>query len=121
MKAHAWKACIPQGIVGSNPTLSARLRPRFARGYVWFNYYMKQRYYVYILKSEKTGDIYTGYTVDLNNRIKQHNEDMSKYTKGKGPWGLVWFAAFDNKEKALSFEKYLKQGSGYAFARKRFI
>jgi len=46
---------------------------------------------------------------------------MSKYTKGKGPWGLVWFAAFDNKEKALSFEKYLKQGSGYAFVRKRFI
>jgi hypothetical protein len=25
LKAHAWKACVPQGTVGSNPTLSARL------------------------------------------------------------------------------------------------
>ncbi len=24
LKAHAWKACVPQGTVGSNPTLSAR-------------------------------------------------------------------------------------------------
>src|SRR5580698_8459488 len=23
LKAHAWKACVPQGTVGSNPTLSA--------------------------------------------------------------------------------------------------
>ena len=30
MKAHAWKACIPQGIVGSNPTLSVLLRQGFA-------------------------------------------------------------------------------------------
>jgi hypothetical protein len=25
LKAHAWKACLPQGNVGSNPTLSAIL------------------------------------------------------------------------------------------------
>jgi hypothetical protein len=25
LKAHAWKACLPQGNVGSNPTLSAML------------------------------------------------------------------------------------------------
>jgi hypothetical protein len=29
LKAHAWKACIPQGIQGSNPCLSAISRPRF--------------------------------------------------------------------------------------------
>jgi hypothetical protein len=27
LKAHAWKACVPQGTVGSNPTLSARRKP----------------------------------------------------------------------------------------------
>ena len=26
LKAHAWKACVPQGTVGSNPTLSASYR-----------------------------------------------------------------------------------------------
>ena len=28
LKAHAWKACVPQGTVGSNPTLSARIPPK---------------------------------------------------------------------------------------------
>jgi hypothetical protein len=27
LKAHAWKACVPQGTVGSNPTLSASIIP----------------------------------------------------------------------------------------------
>jgi hypothetical protein len=27
LKAHAWKACLPQGNVGSNPTLSAIIQP----------------------------------------------------------------------------------------------
>jgi putative endonuclease len=65
--------------------------------------------------------MYTGFTEDLNRRISQHNEATEGYTKGKGPWELVWFAAFGTKEKALDFEKYLKHGSGFAFARKRLI
>jgi putative endonuclease len=82
---------------------------------------MKFRYYVYIIKSDKTGKTYTGFTENLNERINQHNAGISKYTKDKGPWQLIWFAAFNDKEKALTFEKYLKSGSGYAFARKRLI
>lgn len=82
---------------------------------------MKIRYYVYIIKSLATGDLYTGYTGDINRRLKEHNSNMSTYTKGKGPWDLIWFAAFDTKAKAESFEKYLKHGSGHAFARKRLI
>jgi len=79
------------------------------------------RHYVYIIESEKDGKPYTGYTTDLNLRLKQHNSDESAYTKGKGPWRLKWYSSFVDKEKALSFEKYLKSGSGYTFARKRFI
>ena len=82
---------------------------------------MKFRYYVYIIKSKSSDVIYTGFTEDLDRRIKQHNEGNEGYTKGKGPWELVWFAAFNTKDKALEFEKYLKHGSGYAFARKRFL
>ncbi len=34
---------------------------------------------------------------------------------------LIWYCAFRDKKKALDFEKYLKVGSGHAFARKRFV
>jgi predicted GIY-YIG superfamily endonuclease len=82
---------------------------------------MENRNYVYLIRSEGDGKIYAGFTTDLGNRIKQHNLGMPGYTKGKGPWRLVWYAAFEAREKALAFEKYLKSGSGYAFARKRFL
>ena len=36
-------------------------------------------------------------------------------------WRLIWYSYFVDRDKALAFEKYLKSGSGYAFARKRFI
>jgi len=82
---------------------------------------MKIRYYIYIIKSKNDGKIYTGLTTNLYNRLKQHNSGISGYTKGKGAWDLIWYASFDTKEKAVAFEKYLKTGSGIAFARKRFL
>jgi predicted GIY-YIG superfamily endonuclease len=36
----------------------------------------------------------------------------------KRPWKLVWYCVFTTKKQAIDFEMYLKQGSGFAFARK---
>jgi hypothetical protein len=36
------------------------------------------------------------------------------------PWELVTYHAFQDKFKAYDFERYLKTGSGKAFASKRF-
>ena len=46
--------------------------------------------------------------------------DGSIHTKNHRPWDLILFLGFKNKLKATAFEKYLKSGSGSAFARKRF-
>lgn len=78
-------------------------------------------YYVYILQSKKDKTFYTGFTEDLKKRIKYHNWREATYSKSKAPFELIWFCAFKDKKKALDFEKYLKQGSGFAFARKRLI
>ena len=101
----------------SHSLRSATLLQSFAERLI----YMKIRHYVYIIRGEKDSSIYTGYTSDLNRRLNEHNKNKSAYTRNKGPWELIWFAAFDKKDKALDFESYLKQGSGFAFARKRFI
>ena len=82
---------------------------------------MSSKGFVYIIKSKKNGQIYTGFTADLENRLKQHNEGESGFTKGKGPWELIWYSRFKDRNKAKAFEEYLKTGSGIAFMRKRFL
>ncbi len=78
-------------------------------------------YYVYILKSSKSGILYYGYTIDLKKRLKEHNNSKSKFTKGHIPWKLMFYCAFADKQKAKDFELYLKSGSGKAFAYKRLV
>ena len=76
--------------------------------------------YVYILKCADN-TYYTGHTVNLNDRIKRHNKGENIYTKSRRPVVLITYLAFSDKYKAIAFEKYLKPGSGKAFAIKRLI
>ena len=82
---------------------------------------MKNMYYVYLLRSIKDpSKTYIGYTTDLKQRLETHNSGGSVHTIQDKPWKLVVYLAFDTKAKAVAFEKYIKVGSGYAFAKKRF-
>ena len=78
-------------------------------------------YYVYIIQSKKDKSYYVGVTEDLKIRLQEHNRGKVEYTSSKTPYGLLWYCVFKNKNKAFAFEKYLKQGSGFAFARKRLV
>jgi len=78
-------------------------------------------HYVYILFSKKLNSLYTGSTSNLDKRFKEHNAGRSRYTKSGTPWVLVFYAAFQSKNKALNFETYLKSGSGKAFKYKRLV
>jgi len=77
-------------------------------------------FYVYLLQSEATGgQRYIGLTVDLKRRLSDHNAGQSTHTSKYGPWKLVAYIAFTERRKAELFERYLKSGSGHAFAKKR--
>ncbi len=69
-------------------------------------------YYVYIIRSEKSGKLYKGCTADLKNRIKEHNSGQTSSTKAHVPWKLVYYEAFSNKTDALREELFLKSGKG---------
>jgi putative endonuclease len=77
-------------------------------------------WYVYILKCSNNS-YYTGCTNDLKDRIRRHNKGQVNFTKDKLPVELITYIAFSDKYKAFQFEKYLKSGSGRAFARKRLL
>ncbi len=77
-------------------------------------------HYVYLLESEAFGgQRYIGLTTDLKQRLADHNGGKSPHTSKFLPWRLVTYVAFSDIEKARAFERYLKSGSGHAFAKKR--
>ena len=77
-------------------------------------------YYVYLIESDHIpGRRYVGSTSDLRHRLHDHNAGKSPYTAKYKPWRLVTYIAFSSRKKAEEFERYLKSGSGHAFANKR--
>jgi putative endonuclease len=78
-------------------------------------------YYVYVLKSEKDGNLYIGYTTDLERRINEHNEGLSKSTSYRRPLNLVYFEASLNIKDAMHREKYLKTTYGHRYLKNRLL
>jgi putative endonuclease len=77
-------------------------------------------WYVYLIESEShIGQRYVGVTNDLRRRLAEHNAGEPPHTSKYMPWRLVTYIAFTDQTKAIAFERYLKSGSGHAFARKR--
>ena len=76
---------------------------------------------VYVLQSEVDPErFYVGATTDPERRLEEHNSGKSVHTNKHKPWKLSVCIGFSDRAKALRFERYLKSGSGRAFAKKHF-
>jgi putative endonuclease len=75
--------------------------------------------YVYILESLVGEHFYTGITDNLKVRLSEHNSGAVSHTSRFGPWKIKTYVAFADEARAMVFEKYLKSGSGRAFAKAR--
>ncbi len=69
-------------------------------------------FYVYILHSEKDGQLYTGFTDNLKTRVKKHNDGFVRATKHRRPLNLIYYEAYLYESDAKRREKYLKGGNG---------
>lgn len=68
-----------------------------------------KKYYVYILRCIDS-TLYTGYTVDLKERIKKHNMGIaSKYTRARLPVEMVYFEELSTKSLAMKREIQIKK------------
>ena len=65
-------------------------------------------YYVYMLKSLKDGNLYTGSTNDLERRLAQHNNGEVVSTKSRVPFELVYYEAYRSEHDARMRESNLK-------------
>ena len=65
--------------------------------------------YTYILRC-RDGTLYTGWTNDIEKRVKAHNEGKgAKYTKARLPVKLVYSEEFETKAEAMKREYAIKR------------
>jgi predicted GIY-YIG superfamily endonuclease len=82
---------------------------------------VQQRRFVYILRSDSVPSRhYVGLASNVAERIRAHNAGESHHASKFRPWRLVIAIEFAEAEDAVKFERYLKSGSGRAFAKRHF-
>ncbi|MDP2692124.1 MAG: GIY-YIG nuclease family protein [bacterium] len=69
-------------------------------------------FYVYILFNKSKNYIYIGYSTNLKQRFKHHNDGYSRATKPYLPLELIHYEAYRNMKDAKRREKYFKTNKG---------
>ncbi|MEK7664307.1 MAG: GIY-YIG nuclease family protein [Patescibacteria group bacterium] len=64
---------------------------------------------LYVLQSKKDLSFYIGFTSDLKRRINEHNKGLSRSTKHKRPWVLIYCEIYRARKDASEREKKLKE------------
>jgi predicted GIY-YIG superfamily endonuclease len=77
--------------------------------------------FVYVLRNTETSPRdYVGVTEEVARRLTDHNEGRCSHTAKHRPWRKHVVIEFSTEGAAITFERYLKSGSGRAFAKRHF-
>ena len=75
---------------------------------------METKAYMYVLECAD-GSLYTGYTTDVEKRLKTHNAGKgAKYTRARLPVKLLYQESYPDKPSAMSAEALFKKKSRQA-------
>jgi putative endonuclease len=79
-------------------------------------------YVTYILYSQRHNKFYRGYTSNLIERFKSHNELSNKgFTVNFRPWKVVYIEFCNSKREAKTREKFLKSGLGREWVEDKLV
>jgi predicted GIY-YIG superfamily endonuclease len=77
------------------------------------------RRFDYVLRNSATPPLfYTGLTSHVPSRLADHNAGRCQHTASGRPWTVDLVIEFSDERRAVELERYLKSGSGVAFARR---
>ena len=65
-------------------------------------------FFVYILRSARSGIFYVGHTEDLIQRLREHETGRSHISSSRGPWELVYVEVFSTRAEAMKREREIK-------------
>jgi putative endonuclease len=69
-------------------------------------------YYVYVLRSNLDGKLYIGYTANLRDRIRKHNNGEVTSTRSRRPFELIFYEGYKGMQDAKRREQYFKTAKG---------
>ena len=69
-------------------------------------------FYVYVLRSETDAGFYIGFSSNLSKRLRDHENGAAFATSYRGPWKLIYYEAYLERDDARGRERYLKSGNG---------
>lgn len=69
-------------------------------------------YYFYVLRFNKNGKLYYGFTNNLKRRIVEHKSGKSDFTSRNGKFDLIFYEAYVDEIDARKAEIYFKTGHG---------
>jgi putative endonuclease len=119
---------LPAGYVAETALVSARapiprhsLIPASASALPALSAMPGDKRFVYVLKNaDSNSRFYVGLTSDVRGRLQDHNAGRCPHTSPYRPWQLHVVMEFADEPPAVRFERYLKSGSGRAFANRHF-
>ncbi len=76
-------------------------------------------FYVYVIRSIKDGNLYTGFARDIKKRLEKHNLGLVAATRYRRPLKLIYYEGCLGKHDALKREIYLKSAWGKRYLRNR--
>jgi putative endonuclease len=80
---------------------------------------MSKYQYVYVLRSQKDGKFYVGYTINIQKRVKEHNSGKVRSTKERRPMKIIYGEGCINQKDTTRTEKYLKTAWGKRYIKGR--
>ena len=72
-------------------------------------------YVVYVLRSTSTGKLYIGQSGDLPRRLLEHELGLARYSRGRGPWEMIFTEEYAMRAEAMRRERFLKSGQGRTY------
>lgn len=80
-----------------------------------FLFNFMDKYYLYIIHSEKLDRYYTGSCSDPEQRLIRHNAGATPSTKPGRPWTIVYSEEFSSRSEAIKRENYVKRQKSRVF------
>ncbi|HEX7401005.1 MAG TPA: GIY-YIG nuclease family protein [candidate division Zixibacteria bacterium] len=82
---------------------------------------MNQKFFTYVLKSERDGHLYVGLTSNLKRRVEEHNKGKVRSTKSRKPLRVVYYEEYEDKTSGRKREIFLKSGQGRLYLKNKLI
>ena len=76
-------------------------------------------YFVYTLYSKRLDRLYIGQTQNLDKRVNEHRNGLSKFTSRTSDWELIYSENCETRRQAMKRERQLKSHKGRDFLRNK--